>query len=223
MNLWQKLVEIRKDIDVFSKDGKSYGYKYVTGSQVLHKIKQKMDELGVILSPRMGAHKNWIHEYKNSKGKDVKDFVIESEGAYVWINSDKPEEREEIPWKFFGQQDDASKAFGSALTYSERYFLLKFFGVPTDEDDADYRPANKPPQGNNGSKQTQGNKQPSGGDADKLGKIVYAKRKALEQKHGKTEEEVNEVLTQNIVGWVSYTKDPSLLQQAKDLLQSWGV
>ncbi|HDR3309736.1 DUF1071 domain-containing protein [Bacillus thuringiensis] len=60
-------------------------------------------------------------------------------------------------------------------------------------------------------------------DMEKLGKIVYAKRKALEKKHGKTEEEVNEVLAQNIVGWVPYTKDPSLLQQAKDLLQSWGV
>lgn len=60
-------------------------------------------------------------------------------------------------------------------------------------------------------------------DTDKLSKVVYAKRKALEQKHGKSEDEVNEVLAQNIVGWVPYTKDPSLLQQAKDLLQSWGV
>lgn len=223
MNLWQKLVEIRKDIDVFSKDGKSYGYTYVTGSQVLHKIKQKMDELGVILSPRMGSHKNWVHEYKNGKGKDVKDFVIESEGSYVWINSDKPEEREEVPWKFFGQQDDASKAFGSALTYSERYFLLKFFGVPTDEDDADYRPANKPPKGNNGKQVHNNNANTGGVDVDKLGKIVYAKRKALEQKHGKTEAEVNEVITQNVIGWVPHTKDPSILEQAKQLLQGWGV
>lgn len=60
-------------------------------------------------------------------------------------------------------------------------------------------------------------------DTDKLSKVVYAKRKALEQKHGKSEDEVNEVLAQNIVCWVPYTKDPSLLQQAKDLLQSWGV
>ncbi|MDA2329840.1 DUF1071 domain-containing protein [Bacillus cereus] len=60
-------------------------------------------------------------------------------------------------------------------------------------------------------------------DTEKQSKMVYAKRKALEKKHNKTEEEVNEVLAQNIVGWVPYTKDPSLLQQAKDLLQSWGV
>ncbi|PFZ02320.1 recombinase [Bacillus wiedmannii] len=222
MNLWQKLVEIRKDIDVFSKDGKSYGYSYVTGSQVLHKIKQKMDELGVILSPRMGSHKNWVHEYKNGKGKDVKDFVIESEGSYVWINSDKPEEREEVPWKFFGQQDDASKAFGSALTYSERYFLLKFFGVPTDEDDADYRPANKPPKGNGGNQVNNNNANTGGVDVDKLQKAVRAKKFAASKALNKSLDEIDTMLSGSIVGWTSFTKDPSLLEQAKQLLADGG-
>lgn len=139
MNLWQKLVKIRKDIDVFVKNGKSYGYEYVTGSQILHKIKKNMDELQVLLTPKIGEHTSEKFHYKNKKGKDVTDFVIEAEGFYEWINAENPEERELIPWKFFGQQDDISKSFGSALTYSERYFLLKFFGVPTDEDDVDGR------------------------------------------------------------------------------------
>lgn len=150
MNLWQKLVAIRKDIDVFVKNGKSYGYDYVTGSQILHKIKNNMDELQVILMPKMGEHKTWQYSYKSKKGKDTTDFVIEGDGFYEWINAEKPEERETIPWKFFGQQDDISKAYGSALTYSERYFLLKFFGVPTDEDDADAKdPIPKQPNNNN--------------------------------------------------------------------------
>ncbi|HDR7601534.1 TPA: ERF family protein [Bacillus mycoides] len=150
MNLWQKLVAIRKDIDVFVKNGKSYGYDYVTGSQILHKIKNNMDELQVILMPKMGEHKTWQYSYKSKKGKDVTDFVIEGDGFYEWINAEKPDERETIPWKFFGQQDDISKAYGSALTYSERYFLLKFFGVPTDEDDADAKdPISKQPNNNN--------------------------------------------------------------------------
>ncbi|AIY72780.1 TPA: ERF family protein [Bacillus tropicus] len=150
MNLWQKLVAIRKDIDVFVKNGKSYGYDYVTGSQILHKIKNNMDELQVILTPKMGEHKTWQYSYKSKKGKDTTDFVIEGDGFYEWINAEKPDERETIPWKFFGQQDDISKAYGSALTYSERYFLLKFFGVPTDEDDADAKdPISKQPNNNN--------------------------------------------------------------------------
>lgn len=160
MNLWQKLVAIRKDIDVFVKNGESFGYNYVTGSQILHKIKKNMDEHQVILMPKMGDHKTWQYSYKSKKGKDVTDFVIEGDGFYEWINAEKPDERETIPWKFFGQQDDISKAYGSALTYSERYFLLKFFGVPTDEDDADAKdPAPKQPNNNYSNQHKPNNKQ----------------------------------------------------------------
>jgi len=34
-------------------------------------------------------------------------------------------------------QNDWEKGLGSALTYAERYFLLKFFHIATDEDDID--------------------------------------------------------------------------------------
>ena len=57
--------------------------------------------------------------------------------TYVWINADKPEEKLEVPFYSVGQQDDVSKAHGTGLTYAERYFLMKFFNIPTDEDDAD--------------------------------------------------------------------------------------
>ena len=57
--------------------------------------------------------------------------------TYVWINADKPEEQFEVTFYAVGQQDDVSKAHGTALTYAERYFLMKFFNIPTDEDDAD--------------------------------------------------------------------------------------
>ncbi|MGG2933854.1 ERF family protein [Bacillus pacificus] len=178
MNLWQKLVAIRKDIDVFVKNGKSYGYDYVTGSQILHKIKKNMDELQVILMPKMGEHKTWQYSYKNQKGREITDFVIEGDGFYEWINAEKPEERETIPWKFFGQQDDVSKAYGSALTYSERYFLLKFFGIPTDEDDADARDT-KGKQRTNSYNNNQNKSQQSNGQANKASekqmKMIHAK------------------------------------------------
>ena len=42
-------------------------------------------------------------------------------------------------------QNDWEKGLGSALTYAERYFLLKFFHIATDEDDID-NPNRKPEQ-----------------------------------------------------------------------------
>ena len=137
MNLYQKIVEVRKVAEGFTKDGASYGYTYVTGNQVLAKIKDKMNELNLLLIPSTKIGEHHTHAYKTGKGKDVLDFVVKGEMSYTWINGDEPAEREVISWAYYGQQDDISKAYGSALTYSERYFLLKCLGLPTDEDDPD--------------------------------------------------------------------------------------
>lgn len=137
MNLHQKLIEIRKEINNFVKDTKGYGYNYVSGSQALSKVRPKMDELGIILKVET---KNMMWEpfnYKNNKGEDRTDFIISGEITYTWINADEPTEREETSFSIFGQQDDISKAYGSGLTYSERYFILKTLQAPTDNDDPD--------------------------------------------------------------------------------------
>lgn len=140
MNLYQKIVEVRKSIGTLSKDRQGYNFSYVTGDQILGKIKGKMNDLGLILqvSTKPG---NWEkHNYITSSGKDKLDFLVWGEASYTWINADNPEEREVIDFAYYGQQgDDLSQAYGTALTYTERYFLLKFFGVPTDGDDPDYR------------------------------------------------------------------------------------
>lgn len=142
MNIYEKLVEVRKSIDGFSKDKKSYNYDYVTGNQILRKIKVKMDELGIVLIPQVNYDTfNWCkHEYLNSKDKECLDFLVQAQMIYKWVNAEEPTDFIEVPWLMVGQQaDDISKAVGTALTYNERYFLLKQFGLPTDEDDADNR------------------------------------------------------------------------------------
>ena len=151
-NLFQKLVEIRKDVINFSKDTEGYGYKYVSGSQAIAKIRDKMDSLGVLLVPRMEEVTNDTYTYINAKGKEVTDHVVKGNMTYVWINADNPEERLEVPWKLYGAQDDISKAYGSGLTYSERYFILKFFQAPTDELDPDSKDTTNRATGKLGNK-----------------------------------------------------------------------
>ncbi|MCR1955497.1 ERF family protein [Clostridioides mangenotii] len=146
MNLHQKMVEIKKCLESFKKDTKGFNYKYVSGSQVLGDIKEKMDELGVLLIPELDYNTlHWEkHEYTNSKNQDKLDFIITAKMTYTWINAEDPDDKIVVPWVCIGQQaDDIAKAVGTAMTYNERYFLLKFLGVPTDEDDADHKePAN---------------------------------------------------------------------------------
>ena len=141
MNIQQKLVEVRKSIHGFNKDTKGFGFDYVSGSQILRAIKGKMDELGVLLIPRVDYDTlHWEkNEYVTKKGEKKLDFIITMKMKYTWVNAEDPEDKIEIDWICIGQQtDDIAKAVGTAMTYNERYFLLKFLGLPTDEDDADF-------------------------------------------------------------------------------------
>ena len=143
LNIYQRIIEIKKSIDFFKKDSKSYNYEYVSGTQILTKIKAKMDEFGVVLEPHIShtEGKYFLYEKENKKPS----YIIDMPMTYHWVNCDDPKDRAICEWYLFGQQDDISKAFGSALTYSERYFLLKYFGIPTDDLDPDSKGDDKKP------------------------------------------------------------------------------
>ncbi|EFE60032.1 ERF family protein [Staphylococcus epidermidis] len=137
LNLYQKIAEVKANIDGFTKDTKGYNFSYVSGSQILHRIRKKMIEHNLLLVPST-SNENWTtHTFKNKRGQEVTEFIVEMDLNYTWINADKPEEKFEVSYHAYGQQSDISQAHGTALTYAERYFLMKFFNIPTDEDDAD--------------------------------------------------------------------------------------
>lgn len=162
MNIYQKLIEVRKSIDTFTKDANGHNYTYISGTQVLGKIKKKMDDQGVILETNMTSQNHEQFPYVDKWGKNKIDFLVWGEMKMIWINADDPLDRSEIQWQMLGQQDDISKALGSGLTYAERYFLLKYFGIPTDADDPDAKnpkedTSPKPPKPPNNSVPTKGN------------------------------------------------------------------
>ncbi|ELD8170536.1 ERF family protein [Staphylococcus pseudintermedius] len=142
LNLYQKIADVKANIDGFTKDTKGYNYTYVSGSQVLHRIRNKMIEHNLLLVPKTSKENYKQIEVtrfnkKANREVTVTEFIVEMKLEYTWINGDKPEEQLIVPFYSVGQQDDVSKAHGTALTYAERYFLMKFFNIPTDEDDAD--------------------------------------------------------------------------------------
>ena len=142
LNLYQKIADVKANIEGFTKDTKGYNYSYVSGSQVLHRIRNKMIENNLLLVPKT-SEENYkqidVTRFNKKAGREIttSEFIVEMKLTYVWINADKPEEQLEVPFYSVGQQDDVSKAHGTGLTYAERYFLMKFFNIPTDEDDAD--------------------------------------------------------------------------------------
>lgn len=134
MNIYQKLVEVRKSVPYLQKSADGPQFKYVSSSQVLANVKAKMDELNLLLIPRITKHE--VREYiKGDKGTVT--YFTELEIEFTWINADAPEEKVSCEWYGQGIDIAGEKGVGKALTYAEKYFMLKFFNIPTDKDDPD--------------------------------------------------------------------------------------
>jgi hypothetical protein len=141
MNIFQKLLEIQKQVNGLGKDKSSFNYKYVTGSKVLEHIKPIMNQYGLILKQEVLSIDNDRIDYTNAKGTSKTEVLSKVMMKFTWIDSDTGERDE----NYFGANgfNEMEKGLGSALTYAERYFLLKYFHISTDEDDID-NPDRKP-------------------------------------------------------------------------------
>lgn len=139
MNIYQKLHKIQSQILGLGKDKASNSYKYVTGSKVLEHIKPLMNEYGLILKQEVLSIDNERQDYKvgiNTPNEKLKSEILtKCMMRFTWIDVETGEKDENL----FGAngQNDWEKGLGSALTYAERYFLLKYFHIATDEDDID--------------------------------------------------------------------------------------
>lgn len=132
LNIYQKIAEVKASIEGFQKDAKGYNYDYVEGSQILYKMRPKMEEHGLLMFPSVEEFQHV--ETKSNKGKTENIVILKI--IYNLVDS-VTKDKIEINFAAFGQQQDVAQAYGTALTYAERYFILKLLNIPTDEDDPD--------------------------------------------------------------------------------------
>lgn len=134
MKIYQKLLTIQQKINGLGKDKSTYNYKYVTGDKLLGEIKPMMNDLGLILKQEVLSIENTRQDYETKNGSKS-EILSKVMMQFTWIDC----ETGETDVNLFGAngQNDWEKGLGSALTYAERYFLLKYFHIATDEDDID--------------------------------------------------------------------------------------
>lgn len=135
LNLYQKLALIQSEVKGLGKDKAGNNYKYVTGSKVLEAIKPIMIKHGILLKQEVTSIENVRQDYTLKSGSAKAEILSKVMMRFTWIDVDSGEKDENL----FGAngQNDWEKGLGSALTYAERYFLLKYFHINTDEDDID--------------------------------------------------------------------------------------
>ena len=109
-------------------------YNYVSGAKLLGIIRPLMDKLGLILTQEVVEIRNEPITYMTRNGEKTEMFTT-AHIRFTWVDV---EDGSSIVNDFFANGMNAwDKGLGSALTYAERYYLMKTFHIATDEDDVD--------------------------------------------------------------------------------------
>ena len=134
MSIYKKLLSIQKEIKGLEKDKKSFSYSYVTGNKLLDALKPIMNTQGLILKQEIVKVEKQRIDYDTKNGKKS-EMLYDVWQKFTWIDTETGET--DVNEFFASGMNDWEKGLGSALTYAERYFLLKYFHIATDEDDID--------------------------------------------------------------------------------------
>lgn len=175
LNIHQKLLKIADAAGILQKSKAGFNYKYVPEEDIQAKVTANMQQYGVMLYNSIVPGTFTITPYtypkydkKSGKEIPVNEFIVKADTLYTWVNVDNPSEQLEIPWVIVGSMEDASQSFGAAVTYCNRYFLMKTLQLATSEADPDaYR-----------SKQQEAEKY---GEEKEQKKIEELLRKAVEE------------------------------------------
>jgi len=146
-NIYQKMSAITNELGVVAKNlsvdmGKGKSYKAVQEKDILDAVKPLEEKYGVYSYPldsRITDSDVLVKE--NDYGK-TNTLFMRLERTYRFVNIDNPEDYVDI--KSYGDGlDTGDKAPGKAMTYADKYALMKAYKIATGDDpDKDASPEN---------------------------------------------------------------------------------
>lgn len=152
-NIYARIAAVEAKLDVIKKNKSGYGYTYADEEAILPKVKKFMRENKLVLIPQItpGLTKvQPIEIVKTKVGKNGNTYedksmetMVYGDMTWTFVCTDDPDQQLPLSWTFVGSAADASQAFGGSLTYSQRYFLTKFFHIPTTDNPEEYRTKQK--------------------------------------------------------------------------------
>lgn len=143
LNIYQKMSLATSKIEKVIKgltvgEGKN-SYKAVSDKDVNNAVKPVEAELGIYSYPFKREIREETRETFTNKYGSITSFVIKLDTTYRFVNVDKPDEFIDITTYGYGI-DSQDKAPGKAMTYSDKYALLKAYKIETG-DDPDQKPS----------------------------------------------------------------------------------
>jgi hypothetical protein len=133
-SLAARLLAVRKSVDWVQKDGRNehQRFSYASSTGVLSAVKGALDSEGVLLIPSVVRAERSDRTTKSGGTEILTEIWLQ----YRIINADDPADSMTIEW--YGQGlDTGERGVGKALTYGEKYLILKLLQIPTDDADPD--------------------------------------------------------------------------------------
>lgn len=133
--IYKKILDIQKAVIGLGKDSKGNNAEYVSGNKVLGVVRPLMDKYGLLLTKDVVEYSFTPIQQLDKQGREKTEMFCAIKIRFTWIDAASGDTLA-IDWVSSGA-NGLDKSLGSALTYGERYFLLKQFGIQTDRDDVD--------------------------------------------------------------------------------------
>ena len=138
LNLFEKMSAITNELGVVAKNlsvdmGNNKSYKAVQEFDVLMSIKPVEEKYIVYSYPKERKVIDSGILEKETKYGIQKNMYLRIETTYEFVNIDKPEEKITMT-SYADGIDSGDKATGKAMTYSDKYSLLKAYKIATGDD-----------------------------------------------------------------------------------------
>lgn len=146
MNIYQKMSRITNELGAVAKNlTVGYGrnsYKAVGEADVLDAVKPAEEKWGIYSYPAsrrtisvdtLSTSGTKTDQYGKESSVERVQFIFRIETTYRFVNIDNPAEYIDII-SFGDGIDSADKAPGKAMTYSDKYALLKAYKIQTGDD-----------------------------------------------------------------------------------------
>lgn len=142
MNIYEKMAAITAELQTVAKNltvqqTKTSSYKAVSERDILDAVKPIETKHGVYSYPvsRKILESNMLESESEWQGKVTKKttFMTRIETVYRFVNIEKPEEYIETT-TFAEGIDSQDKGSGKAMTYADKYALMKAYKISTGDD-----------------------------------------------------------------------------------------
>ena len=138
MNIYQKMLAIETELATVAKSleikAGANSYKAVDEGDILRAVKPLENKYGVFSYPKSRTVvESGAIESVDYKGNTKKQLFERIEVVYRFVNIDKPEEY--IETTSYGDGiDSGDKSVGKAMTYADKYALMKSYKIATGDD-----------------------------------------------------------------------------------------